>query len=88
MTLLTILGILFQIIGFIWLCRIGSRLSDRLARRSEWLALAIASTIIISGIIACVVVGLPLPFVGQTASVFCVAFGGGMIVRQHDRLFG
>ncbi len=88
MTLLTILGIIFQIIGFIWLCRIGSRLGDRLARKSEWLVFAIAATVIISGIIVCVVVGLPLYFVDQTASLFCVAFGGGMIVSQHDRLFG
>ncbi len=88
MTLLTAVGIFIQVIGFIWLCRIGSYLSDRLAKRSEWLAFTIGTTVVVSGLVLCVVFGLPQGFLDQTTALFCVAFGGGMVVRQHDRLFG
>jgi len=86
MTLLNLLGLLFQVVGFIVLCGLGDRLSERLARRSKWATLAVAAALLVSVTVLCIAVGQTLPFVSQTAAFFCVGLAGGLIIRQYDRL--
>lgn len=83
-----IIGVILQIVGFIVLCRLGASLSDKLMVKSEWLPLGISALVIIAGVVVCFVAGYPMTFVPQTIGVFCVAFGGGMLVRLRNRKFG
>jgi hypothetical protein len=87
-TLLAILGLVFQVIGFVFLCRFGARLSDELAKTSQWLPLGVGAIIIAIGAVTAFVFGQPLPWLIQTAALFCVAFGGGFVARQHNRITG
>lgn len=83
-----IIGVILQIVGFVVLCRLGASLSDKLMVKSEWLPLGISALVIVAGVVVCFVVSYPLTFVPQTIALFCVAFGGGMLVRLRSRKFG
>lgn len=84
---LPILVVILQIAGFVGFCILGGRLSTRLARaRSEWIPL-IAGFVVIG--LACLVLylaGQPLGVVPQTAAVFLIAFGGGLVASVRERL--
>lgn len=87
-TLLPLLGVLFQVAGFVILCRLGGRLSDKLQERSQWAALAVGGVVIVITVAVVCSVGRPLPFWAQTAGFFGAALGGGIVVRQRNRIVG
>lgn len=87
-TTLSVLGLIVQIVGFVCLCRLGGHLSDSLERKSQWLPLVVGGVVIAATVVFGFTVGQPLPFVAQTLGLFGIAFGGGLVAQQRDRIEG
>jgi|GEM_PF-2619740 len=86
--LLQILGLILQVAGFVFLCRVGGRLSDSLAKRSQWAPLLVAGPIIAAMLVVALVVQPHLTFVVQTFGLWLVAFAGGLVARAQQRSRG
>jgi hypothetical protein len=80
-----ILGVLLQVAGFVVLCRVGGRLSDRLSARSKWAPLAVAGPLLIAMAAVALVVHPALTFPVQTAGLWLIAFAGGIVARAKQR---
>jgi hypothetical protein len=87
-TILEILGAIFQITGFMYLCHFGVRLGDTLQAKSKWLRLGIAALAIAIAVAICCAAEQPLHFAAQTVAVLCVGFGGGLLARERNRITG
>ena len=87
-TVLSVLGLLGQIAGLIYFCRLGARLCDKLNQKSRWLPAAVGCAFVVIRFLVSVFAGKPLEFVPQTASLFSLFFGGGMVARLQYRIFG
>lgn len=87
-TVLSFLGLLAQVTGIVYFCRLGALLCDKFEQRSRWLPAAAGCAFIICGGLVAIFAGQPLGFVAQTASFFCLFFGGGMVARLQCRISG
>ena len=85
-TVLSALGLIFQIVGFVYLCRLGARVSNALQQKSKWLPLVVSSVVITVGVLTCFAYRKNPAFAAQTAGFFCVAFGGGIVARQLNQI--
>jgi cell shape-determining protein MreD len=83
-----LLGIALQIAGFVYLCRLGGRLSDRLYARSEWAPVMVAGPIIVALVAVALIFHPALTFVTQTIGFWLIAFAGGIAVRAQERYTG
>ncbi len=81
---LSVLALLAQIVGFACLCVLGGRLSDKFKKKWRWIPLAVAAVAIMAGLLICFVLPQPLTFSRQIGSFFCIAFGGGLVVRMQQ----
>jgi MFS family permease len=86
--LYSILALALQVVGFVFLCRVGARLSDRLSRRSKWAPLAVAGPIIVGAVIIALVVQPQITFLVQTFGLWLVAFAGGIVARAQQTYRG
>ena len=82
-TLYGILGVILQIAGFVYLCRVGARLADRLYPKSKWTAVAISGGILAAMLVVVFAFNPPFNFVLQTFGFWLIAFAGGIIVRMR-----
>jgi uncharacterized membrane protein HdeD (DUF308 family) len=83
---LPLVGLIVQIAGFVYLCRLGARLSKKLEKTSQWLPIGAGAVTLAAGMAICLMAEHPLTFLPQTAAFFCVAFGGGLVARPYNRI--
>jgi hypothetical protein len=79
-----ILGIILQVAGFVFACRLGARLCDRLSKQCKWAPLAVAGPLLVAMLVVVFVCHPPLTFFIQTAGLWLVAFAGGIAVRAKS----
>jgi zinc transporter ZupT len=80
-----ILGVILQVVGIYFFCRLGARLSDHLAKRSKWAPLAVAGPVMVAMLAIALIFHPVLTFVTQSFALWLVFFAGGMVVRMQQR---
>lgn len=78
--------ICLQIIGFVYFCRLGARLTDWLVRRARWLPLAVGAAIILPLVAVALIWHPTLNAYTQSLAFWLVAFGGGVVARSQQLL--
>lgn len=83
---LSVLGTLFTVAGFIVFVICGARLADRLHAVKKWAPVTVGALFIVGAGALLFFAGQPFTLLVRTIAVFALAFGGGLVARERERI--